>query len=281
MRRWPQRSAVHRHTVDRHLIETVVRAAGLVRRVSRPDLLLVAALLHDIGKIQGPRLPRSPAPVRPGRSSPDGGSRSEDVDTLVLLVREHLTLIGFATRRDHQDPATVDAAIAAVDGDGDVFEILLALSEADASAAGPAAWTDWRATLLAQQPVAVRERLAGPAPGRCARRSCRLGDRPLGCARCRWVGLGAREPRVRVIATGGSHRLDITDPDRVGLFADTAGLLAAEGHTVRTAILRTVDGITPSTSGTSSRRVERCRMPRASSAGWLASRRGIVGPPRP
>jgi len=51
------------------------------------------------------------------------------------------------------------------------------------------------------------------------------------------------EPKVRVIATGGSHRLDITDLDRVGLFADTAGLLAAEGHTVRTAILRTVDGI--------------------------------------
>ena len=53
----------------------------------------------------------------------------------------------------------------------------------------------------------------------------------------------AGEPQVRVIATGGTHRLDITDLDRVGLFADTAGLLAAEGHTVRTAILRTVEGI--------------------------------------
>ena len=48
---------------------------------------------------------------------------------------------------------------------------------------------------------------------------------------------------MRVIGTGGSHRLDITDLDRVGLFADTAGLLAAEGHTVRTAILRTVDDV--------------------------------------
>ena len=162
----------------------------------------------------------------------------------MTLVREHLTLIELATRRDHQDPATVDAAIAAVGGDREVFEMLLALTEADASAAGPAAWTDWRATLLDQLAVAVRARLDGPTLlGADADDDLAVADATGLLEAAVLAAVRAGEPHVRVIATGGSHRLDITDLDRVGLFADTAGLLAAEGHTVRTAILRTVDGV--------------------------------------
>ena len=33
------------------------------------------------------------------------------------------------------------------------------------------------------------------------------------------------------------------DRDRLGLFADTAGLLAAQGHIVRSAVVRTLDGV--------------------------------------
>ena len=160
----------------------------------------------------------------------------------MTLVREHLTLIELATRRDHQDPRTVDAAVACVCGDREVFEMLLALTEADASAAGPLAWTDWRATLLDQLAVAVRDRLDAPA-GSLAEVGQHLDAGTQALDRELVSVVRAGEPQVRVIATGGSHRLDITDLDRVGLFADTAGLLAAEGHTVRTAILRTVEGI--------------------------------------
>ena len=133
-----------------------VLPAGLVRRVSRPDLLVVAALLHDIGKVRGAH-DHSVAGAEVTRGIVTRwGFSPRDVEVLVTLVREHLTLIDLATRRDHQDPGTVTAARAAANGSREVFDLLLALTEADASAAGPAAWTDWRATLLRQPPEAAQ-----------------------------------------------------------------------------------------------------------------------------
>ncbi|GAA2732870.1 [protein-PII] uridylyltransferase [Pedococcus aerophilus] len=231
----PQRSAVHRHTVDRHLIETVVIAGGLVRGVSRADLLLLAALLHDIGKIPGAHdHSASGAPLARAIAT-RLGYPAADVDIVTTLVREHLTLIDLATRRDHQDPGTVTAARAAVGGSREVFDLLVALTEADASAAGPQAWTDWRATLLRQLAEAARtgwEEGTMPPPAEST-----------AVAAADLESVAAGEPRVVVRPMGGSYRIDVFDRDRLGLFADTAGLLAAYGLVVRTAILRTVDGV--------------------------------------
>ncbi|MFE9179470.1 [protein-PII] uridylyltransferase [Streptomyces sp. NPDC007126] len=155
----PQRNAVHLWTVDRHLIETAVRAAGFTRRVHRPDLLLVAALLHDIGKgwpgdhsVAGETIARDVAArIGFGRA---------DAAVLATLVRHHLLLVETATRRDLDDPATVRAVAAAV-GTERTLELLHALTEADALATGPAAWSSWRGSLVADLVKRVAGVLAG------------------------------------------------------------------------------------------------------------------------
>jgi [protein-PII] uridylyltransferase len=203
--------------------------------VGRADLLLLAALLHDIGKVRGAHDHSATGAPIAARIARRLGYPAGDVDTIALLVREHLTLIDLATRRDHQDPGTVTAAREAADGSREIFDLLLALTEADASAAGPAAWTDWRATLLRQLAEAARqgwEEGATPPPAE-----------PVPVTAEDLESVAAGEPRVVVRPQGGSYRIDVFDRDRLGLFADTAGLFAAYGLVVRTAILRTLEGV--------------------------------------
>nr|WP_272578534.1 MULTISPECIES: [protein-PII] uridylyltransferase [unclassified Streptomyces] len=155
----PQRNPVHTWTVDRHLVETAVRASALTRRVHRPDLLLVAALLHDIGKgwpgdhsVAGETIARDVAARL--------GFDARDTTVIATLVRHHLLLIETATRRDLDDPATVGAVAEAV-GSTRTLELLHALTEADALATGPAAWSAWRGGLVADLVKRVAARLAG------------------------------------------------------------------------------------------------------------------------
>ncbi len=142
----PQRNAHHRYTVDRHLLETAANAAGLAHRVDRPDLLLIGALLHDLGK--GYPGDHTDAGVELLlRLGPRFGCSADDVAVLVSLVRHHLLLPDVATRRDLDDPETIDEVVAEV-GTVATLELLAALTEADSLATGPAAWSSWKAELV-------------------------------------------------------------------------------------------------------------------------------------
>jgi len=234
----PQRSPVHRHTVDRHLIETVVQVTEFMPDVERPDLLLVAALLHDIGKIAGAHdhsVVGAPLAATAARRL---GFDDSEVGVLTLLTREHLTLIDLATRRDLNDPQTMVAVTAAVGGRRNILELLRALTEADARAVGPAAWTEWRARLLADLTEAARKALGdtfGPATPVEEVHDLLPAEVVAG------VAMG--EAYLVVHPIGDAYRVDVFDRDRLGLFGDTAGLLAAAGLIVRTAHVRTQEGI--------------------------------------
>ncbi|WP_033334440.1 HD domain-containing protein, partial [Actinomadura welshii] len=167
VRNRPQRNPVHRFTVDRHLVETAAGAAALTREVARPDLLLVGALLHDIGK------------GWPGDHSTGGavvardigarlGFPEEDVRVLETLVRHHLLLPETATRRDIDDPVTIQTvteAVAEVPGrERELLDLLAALAIADGGATGPAAWGPWKAGLVAELARRAAAALAGGTP---------------------------------------------------------------------------------------------------------------------
>ncbi|MFB7945143.1 [protein-PII] uridylyltransferase [Kitasatospora phosalacinea] len=243
----PQRNAVHRWTVDRHLIETAVRAAAMTRRTARPDLLLVAALLHDLGKgWPGDHSEAGEVIVRDVAVRMGFGKR--DTDTLALLVRHHLTLVDTATRRDPDDPATADL-IAKTVGTQAHLELLHALTEADATATGPAAWSGWRASLVATLVERTAARLAGAARQPATDPEVTADQERLAVEAARTGGPAlALTAHAESAPEGGGAEpmgveLTLAIPDRPGLLGTVAGVLAVHRLAVRKAGLRELDPV--------------------------------------
>lgn len=148
VRNRPQHSPVHRFTVDRHLVQTVANVHEAPRSLELRDVLLWAALLHDIGKVAG-AADHSTVGVERARPLLDrvGLEPGEQHDVL-LLIEHHLLLAETATSEDPSDPAVLERVAAALERRPALVRALRHLTEADAKAAGPKAWTAWRARLV-------------------------------------------------------------------------------------------------------------------------------------
>ncbi len=214
----PQRNAYHRFTVDRHLWEAAAQAALLAERVTRPDLLVIGALLHDIGKgYPGDHTERGEELV--AVIGPRMGFDERDTAYLVGLVRHHLLLPDVATRRDLDDPATIEIVADAVGSIG-FLDLLHALTEADSLATGSSAWSPWKAELVEELVERVRLRFgltAGVEPGQ--ERSSPFPTADI------LAMMGAGENAVHIDAP----RILVINVDRPGTFARLAGVLALHG----------------------------------------------------
>jgi len=227
----PQRNVLHHHTVDRHMLETAVHAAALTRQVHRPDLLLVAALFHDIGKGYvdqehsefGAEL-MLPLAKRLGFSD-------DDATTLAQMVTHHLLLPTVATRRDLDDPQTIEYVMSLV-ASAELLELLHALSIADGEATGRTAWTGWKAGLvetLVKRTLAAMQGIA-PAP------QPELTPEQLAKA-------AKNKLTVEIFDRGDVFDIEIVAPDRLGLLSAISAVFTVTRLDVRSAKTRTVDRV--------------------------------------
>lgn len=235
VRAQPQRNAYHRFTVDRHLLEAVAECAALldddgfdgeVARRTRPELLLLGALLHDIGKgLPGDHSERGAAVAR--ELTTRLGLDSHGTDIVAWLVRCHLLLADTATRRDLADEETIVRFGRQV-GDTERLDLLYVLTVGDSRATGPAAWGTTKAALVrqlfAETDTLLERGVVGPGldaePGAALARHRELLDRGE-------------------LAVAWSRRDDgllectVVAPDRRGLLAVVAGVLALAGFDIR------------------------------------------------
>ena len=227
VRSLPQRNALHRHTVDRHMVETAVHAAKLTRKVQRPDLLLFAALFHDIGKgaqedhsLRGVRL-IEPIAQRIGFDA-------KEIEILKNLVLHHLLLSSTATRRDLDDPATIQSIVSVIP-DVNTLELLHALSIADGEATGSAGWSDWKATLVNDLVQRVKRAMAGAEFAQ----QPEVSEKQMAQAE-------KGELRVILEEHSSGYAVEVIAPDKPGLLSIVAGVFNISRLDVKSARTKTL-----------------------------------------
>jgi [protein-PII] uridylyltransferase len=227
VRSLPQRNALHRHTVDRHMVETAVHAAKLTRKVQRPDLLLFAALFHDIGKgaqedhcVRGVRL-IEPIAQRIGFDT-------KEIEILKNLVLHHLLLSSTATRRDLDDPATIQSIVSLIP-DVSTLELLHALSIADGEATGSAGWSDWKAALVNDLVQRVKRAMAGAEVAQ----QPEISDEQRAQAE-------KGQLRVTLEEHSSGYAVEVISPDKPGLLSIVAGVFNISRLDVKSARTKTL-----------------------------------------
>jgi [protein-PII] uridylyltransferase len=162
------RDFYHRYTVDEHSLRTIEHLQELAdppderaehfqplwRTVDRRDLLILALLLHDVGKgmpvenhVAGSLEALASAAQRLKLSD-------DEIAEVHFLIEHHLDMSATVQRRDIFDPATV-TAFAALVGNQERLQRLCLLTYADIHAVNPEALTPWKADMLWQLFVAT------------------------------------------------------------------------------------------------------------------------------
>ncbi|HYO93926.1 MAG TPA: HD domain-containing protein, partial [Polyangiaceae bacterium] len=165
----------HVYTVDVHSVAAVDRlrefcrgelapehplGSRLAAEISRPNVLFFAALLHDIGKDIGGRSHDERGREMAGAILSRLGVAEADVREVQHLVLKHLRMYHVATRRDLDDPKTIESFCEEVHGSEGLRELYI-LTLCDVSTTSPTALTSWKARVLEELYRSAERRLEG------------------------------------------------------------------------------------------------------------------------
>jgi [protein-PII] uridylyltransferase len=158
-----QHDAYHIFTVDTHSLfaigeliklwdgvyaEELPRLTAVANDIEKRELLLLAVLLHDVGKGEGRDHCNKGADMMPTVARRLGLNR-EDSQRLEFLVRNHLLMAHISQRRDmHDDRLIID--FAQTMGMSENLKMLYLLTYADLRAVGPDVWSGWKSVLLSE-----------------------------------------------------------------------------------------------------------------------------------
>jgi [protein-PII] uridylyltransferase len=275
------RDFYHRYTVDEHTLRTIEhlqeladppdeRGAHFVqlwKTAERRDLLILALLLHDVGKgmpvenhVTGSLAALDSAAKRL-KLSPE--ERAE----IQALIEHHLDMSATVQRRDIFDPATV-AGFAESVTNQERLQRLCLLTYADIHAVNPEALTPWKAEMLWQLFVATsnyfsrtldRDRLhahdevslLGRIKAFASRSTTQEIERFLEGFPRRYLAVHSPEEiaahfglsrklseepvQTQVAATRHGFALTLLTPDRPALFSTISGVLAGWGMNINKA----------------------------------------------
>ena len=238
----------HAYTVDEHTLQAVgiindikrgklkddhPLASEIIHRITDPEVLMLAMLLHDVGK-GGDRGQLEDGAIAARRACERLGVDSRRIELVTWLVRHHLALSDYAQKRDVTDPDTVQACADLV-GDPERLRMLLVLTAADIRAVGPGVWNNWKGQLLRD----LHRRVLAVFKGETVDEPDPLAAYPELVARARETGAAAdvlvdwaadpaaeRHPRAVGRAT---TRVAVAAADRPGLFAALAQALSRAG----------------------------------------------------
>jgi len=180
----------HIYTVDEHTLRVLRNVARFAEadartefplaseayaRLDKPELLLLAALFHDIAKGRGgdhSELGETEARAFCAKLE----LNADDVELVAWLVRWHLMMSVTAQRQDISDAEVVHAFAVQV-GDWERLDHLYLLTIADIAGTSPKLWNSWKDRLLADLYVAarfvLRRDLARPARAETRMRASR------------------------------------------------------------------------------------------------------------